>query len=159
MKENCKFEGWDPDLSATVTEDATYTAIWVEIAPEPNVGPDDDSYTISFNPNGGVFRGSTDPVTFDYADGEVITIPEAPEREGYTFLYWKGSKLMPDDSYTVSGDHEFVAQWAKGTAVKSDKELDKTADGNMVAIALTIVLVGGAAMTFAASHRRRSDRD
>ena len=70
---------------------------------------------------------------------------------------------MPGDSYTVSGDHEFVAQWEK-TVVKSNKDTDgkklaKTGDGGFALIALTIALAAGAALAGTALHRRRTDRD
>jgi len=32
-------------------------------------------------------------------------------RSGYKFLYWKGSEYHPNDKYTVTEDHTFVAQW------------------------------------------------
>ena len=69
------------------------------------------TYTITFDPNGGTLDGSTEPVTAEYAENEVITIREAPVRNGYTFLYWKGSRYDPGDEYTVTEDHTFVAQW------------------------------------------------
>ena len=58
----------------------------------------------------GVSRGLTET---ESCSGEVITIRDKPTREGYTFLYWKGSEYYPGDSYTVVGDHTFVAQWEK----------------------------------------------
>ena len=45
--------------------------------------------------------------------GAVISIHEAPVREGYTFRYWKGSEYRPGDRYTVTEDHTFTAQWEK----------------------------------------------
>ena len=46
---------------------------------------------------------------------EVITIIDAPDRDGYTFTYWKGSSYQPGDKYTVTGDHTFTAQWKSVT--------------------------------------------
>lgn len=45
----------------------------------------------------GVSRGLTET---ESCSGEVITIRDKPTREGYTFLYWKGSEYYPGDSYT-----------------------------------------------------------
>ena len=44
---------------------------------------------------------------------DVITVLDAPTREGYTFKYWEGSKYYPGDSYTVSENHTLKAVWAK----------------------------------------------
>ena len=70
-------------------------------------------YTITYDPNGGTLNGSTEPVSSEYEENETITIREAPVREGYSFLYWKGSEYHPGDEYTVTDDHTFTAQWEK----------------------------------------------
>lgn len=70
-------------------------------------------YNITYNLNGGTFNGSSDDIVEKYESGSVISIHDAPEREGYKFLYWKGSEHQPGDQYTVSGDHTFEAQWEK----------------------------------------------
>ena len=41
----------------------------------------------------------------------MITLPEAPTREGYKFLYWKGSVYQPGANYTVTGPKTFTAVW------------------------------------------------
>ena len=43
--------------------------------------------------------------------GSVISILDAPTKEGFKFLYWKGSEYNPGDSYTVEGAHKFTAIW------------------------------------------------
>lgn len=63
--------------------------------------------------NGGSYNGSTDDILESYPDGTVISIHEAPTREGYRFTYWKGSEYQPGDQYTVEGDHTFTGQWEK----------------------------------------------
>ncbi|MDO4851687.1 MAG: InlB B-repeat-containing protein, partial [Actinomycetota bacterium] len=69
------------------------------------------TFTITYDPNGGNWNGSTDNIVETYPYGTEITIHEAPTRDGYTFDYWKGSKYQPGDKYTVTEDHTFVAQW------------------------------------------------
>ena len=69
------------------------------------------TYTITYDPNGGVLHGSTEPESSVHEAGEVILISEAPTREGYRFLYWQGSEYQPGDSYTVTDDHTFIARW------------------------------------------------
>ena len=72
-----------------------------------------ERFTITYDLKGGSYNGSPEAITEEYETGAIITIHEAPEREGYTFSYWKGSEYQPGDSYTVEEDHEFVAQWEK----------------------------------------------
>ena len=48
-----------------------------------------------------------------YYENTKVKIHDAPTREGYDFLYWKGSEYQPGDAYTVIEDHKFVAQWQK----------------------------------------------
>ena len=71
------------------------------------------TFSIIYVLNGGTYAGSTEDITEKHLEGSVISIHEAPTREGYTFLYWNGSEYQPGDKYTVVEDHVFVAQWAK----------------------------------------------
>lgn len=79
------------DFDTAVTGDMTLTAKWTA-----------NSYTIAFDTNGG---SDIDPITQDY--GTVITAPEAPTREGYTFIGWDKEipTTMPAENMTVT------AQW------------------------------------------------
>ena len=70
-------------------------------------------FTITFDPNGGTLHGSRDPEKSEHGYGEEISIPPAPVRAGYHFLYWKGSEYYPGDHYSVTGDHTFTAQWER----------------------------------------------
>lgn len=72
-----------------------------------------NGYTITVDPNGGNWNGDTAKRMQDFAKGDVFTLPEAPERDGYKFLYWKGSEYQPGDTYVVQGDHTFTAEWKK----------------------------------------------
>ncbi|MGX8773826.1 MAG: InlB B-repeat-containing protein, partial [Bacillota bacterium] len=66
---------------------------------------------ITYDLNGGNYNGDTQNVIVDTYVGAVITIKEAPVREGYEFVEWSGSSHQPGDSYTVEGDHTFTAVW------------------------------------------------
>ncbi len=68
--------------------------------------------TLTFDLGGGTIDGKTS-LTIEANVGDVITIPEAPVRDGYAFKYWKGSEYYPGDEYTVEGDHAFTAVWEK----------------------------------------------
>ncbi len=85
-----------------VTNDAVYTAAY---------SSDLRKYTVTFTQDDGTLISRTEAPY-----GTVITIPAAPVRDGYQFLYWKGSKYYPGDSYTVTGDHTFAAQWERKTS-------------------------------------------
>ena len=80
---------------------------------EPN------SYTVSFSLNG----GSTDnealyqPVT--RKDGQSITLPAAPTRQGYDFTGWRyySTDYQPGAAVPVTGNMTFYAQWKEKPAV------------------------------------------
>jgi uncharacterized repeat protein (TIGR02543 family) len=68
------FTGWDKEIPTTMpAEDVTITATWTI-----------NKYTITFNTEGGSEVAS---ITQDY--GTAITAPEAPTKEGYTFVGWE----------------------------------------------------------------------
>lgn len=96
-----EFDGWDSEFKP-VTGDVTYTAQFIEIA---------KTFTLSFDLNGGSLDGKTGKIEIkaDYASS--IKLPAAPTREGYTFLYWKGSQYDASADYVVQGDHTFTAEW------------------------------------------------
>jgi hypothetical protein len=104
----------DAKFSFEVTRDHALVAHFVaEPAPE--------KCKVIYDPNGGTINGKKEKLVIETTVGEVITIREAPKREGYTFKYWKGSKYYPGDKYTVPGDHTFVAQWEKKSSPTPSK--------------------------------------
>ena len=87
-REGYTFIGWDKEIPTTMpAENMTVTAQW-EI----------NRYTITFDTNGG---SEIAPITQDY--GTVITAPEAPTREGYTFIGWDKEipTTMPAENITL----------------------------------------------------------
>ena len=76
-------------------------------------------FNITYDLNGGSYNGKTGDITEQYLYGTKILIHKAPTREGYRFLYWKGSEYQPGDEYVVLEDHKFVAQWEP---VKNDSD-------------------------------------
>ena len=148
-----KFKGWDPEI-AVVTGNATYTATYTETpAPSPT-----QKGTLTFDLAGGTIDGKTS-LTIEADVGDVITIPEAPVRDGYTFKYWKGSEYYPGDKYTVEGDHAFTAVWEK----KSDGAAAKAASpatGDPFAWAVTPLAIAAACALVLAllAFRRRVQR-
>ena len=87
-REGYTFIGWDTEIPETMpAENMTVTAQW-EI----------NQYTITFDTAGG---SEIAPITQDY--GTAITAPEAPEREGYTFIGWDTEipTTMPAENITL----------------------------------------------------------
>ncbi len=77
----------------------------------------DDACALTYDPNGGILEGSTEPLIEGHRKGDTVQIHRAPVRDGYVFLYWKGSEYYPGDEYTVTGNHTFTAQWVKEDAL------------------------------------------
>jgi uncharacterized repeat protein (TIGR02543 family) len=87
-REGYTFIGWDKEIPTTMpAENMTVTAQW-EI----------NRYTITFDTAGG---SEITPITQDY--GTAITAPEAPTREGYTFMGWDKEipTTMPAENITL----------------------------------------------------------
>jgi uncharacterized repeat protein (TIGR02543 family) len=99
------FAGWSPKI-APVSGDATYTAIYDGTVNE---------YDIAFDLAGGTLDGTTGTVTWTKPYGSSITLPK-PQRDGYDFQYWEGSRHDAGDTYTVEGPHTFTAVWEKELA-------------------------------------------
>ena len=119
--------------------------------PEPSA-----TYEITYNLNGGEYDGSTEDIVEFYKEGETISIHEAPVRKGYRFDYWKGSEYQPGDSYTVTADHTFTAQWIKDTnATTTSSGSPKTGDGNTVALYIIIGGMAAAIFTFIAFKKKK----
>lgn len=95
---------------------------------EENEPSQENEYTITVDPNGGNWNGDTASKTQKVKNNAKFKLPEAPKKEGYTFLYWKGSKYQPGQEYTVKGDHTFIAQWKKNekTSEHNTKNINKS---------------------------------
>lgn len=126
----------DPEPTPELTPEPT-----TEPTPEPSAEPEPTAtpevpevsekevFTVTFDPAQGVWPdGTTEPVVLEVEEGTELTIPEGPVKEGYTFLYWKGSKFYPGDSYKVTENHDFVAIW---DGVQSSSEPSSSASESM----------------------------
>ena len=83
------FKGWEPSTSTVIKGDTTFRATF-----EPK------KYTVTWS-------GYTDgPLVQEYKYGEAINVPEAPEKEGYTFTKW--DKTIPS---AVTINIKFTAQF------------------------------------------------
>jgi len=106
--------------------------------------------TITYDLNGGTMWEQTGTVSKDYEVGETIKMPK-PERKGYTFKYWKGSKYEAGESYTVTDDHTFTAVWEKGSGAANTG--DHT-DITMWALVLAASVLATALMMIIRVRRR-----
>ena len=104
------FGGWNPAVAATVTGNATYTAVWEEDA-NGNGTPDKDEekYTVSYTD--GV---ENEEIFADQVYGNLLSgtatpaFNGTPTRAGYKFLGWE-----PTVAETVTESATYVAQWEK----------------------------------------------
>ena len=118
------FTGWNPAVAATVTGNATYTAVWEKDA-NGNGKPDKDEekYTVTYTDgveNEEIFADET------YSDLLSGTATPAfngtPTRKGYVFTGWN-----PAVAATVTGNATYAAVWeedANGNGTP-DKEEEK----------------------------------
>ena len=99
-----------PELSAT------YYAVWEDDGSTPAI----ESYTVSFNANGGNVTPSTQTVN----DGTAITLPTAV-KSGFDFLGWStdssaaSADYAAGESFTVTGNTTFYAVWKKQEITKT----------------------------------------
>ena len=104
------FTGWNPAVAATVTGNATYTAVWEEDA-NGNGTPDkeEEKYTVSYTDgveNEEIFANQ---VYGNLLSGTATPAFEGtPARAGYKFLGWE-----PTVAETVTENATYVAQWEK----------------------------------------------
>lgn len=90
---------------------------------------------ITYDANGGKFTDGKSIKQELHNENDTITIIEAPMREGYQFLYWKGSEYNPGDEYTVKDSHAFVAQWNKIPELEvKDKTITKGEDLDLMSL-------------------------
>ena len=125
-----EFKGWvyydanngkhDFDMTTTVDGNMKlYPVFGSSATPDPGTSDPTPSVPsvkerILFDANGGAWENGETRREYRRTVGSTITIEAAPTREGYKFLYWKGSEHHPGENYTVpAGGHTFVAQWEK----------------------------------------------
>ena len=107
-KEGCEFTGWYLDeaeepfsFDSTITSDITLTAKWKL-----------NTYTVTFDPNGGSVDPTSKTVTFSEPYGEL----PVPTRKGYNFAGWyteaeDGTVVTADTTVTATTDHTLYAHW------------------------------------------------
>ena len=89
------FAGWDKEIPATIpAEDMTIKALWTA-----------NKYTIKFDTDGG---SAIADITADF--GTAVTAPEAPTKDGYTFIGWdvEVPSTMPAENLVITVVWEYT---------------------------------------------------
>ena len=99
----------DPTDTTDATEETTVPTVADQL-------PTEELFTVSFDLNGGaVSTRDAGDLTVSAATGQEITMPEAPVKDERVFAGWLSSltsqTLNAGDSYTVTANDTFTAQW------------------------------------------------
>ena len=120
------FKGWNPEVAATVTGNATYVATWGE--DKNNNGIDDNEetkYTVTYTDGVDGEEVFADQVYGNLLSGVATPAFEGtPTREGYVFKGWK-----PAVAEKVTGDVTYVATWGEdknNNGIADDEETKYT---------------------------------
>ena len=120
------FKGWNPEVAATVTGNATYVARWGEDKNNNGIADDEETkYTVRYT------DGVNDGVIFaDQVYGNLLSgvdtpaFKGTPKREGYVFKDWN-----PSVAEKVTGDVTYVATWGEdknNNGIADDEETKYT---------------------------------
>ena len=109
-REGYVFKGWNPEVAAKVTGNATYVARWGEDKNNNGIADDEETkYTVRYT------DGVDDEVIFsDQVYGNLLSgvdtpaFKGTPRREGYVFKGWN-----PEVAAKVTGDVTYVATWGE----------------------------------------------
>ncbi len=85
---------------------------------------------VTFDFNGGVIGADCGPKTIAVEKGALITLLEAPYKQGHTFLYWGESRYQPGNAYKVEDNHTFTAVYAPDNAGSAPKPENPAHVGN-----------------------------
>ena len=120
------FKGWNPEVAATVTGNATYVATWGE--DKNNNGIDDNEetkYTVTYTDGVDGEEVFADQVYGNLLPGvDTPAFKGTPTREGYVFKGWK-----PAVAATVTGNATYVARWGEdknNNGIADDEETKYT---------------------------------
>lgn len=99
------FTGWSPAVTATVTDNAVYTAQWVKNSSSSHHST---RYTLHYESNGGTAYKDE-----RYSSGTKVTLDKVPIRESYTFTGWYTDEELTDKitSVTMTSDKTVYAGW------------------------------------------------
>lgn len=85
------------------------------------------TFTITFDPNGG-----TEIANIEVENGEIVKLPEAPKKDGYTFVGWTNEKgKVVTNGTKVTKNLKLRAEWVKNDAKTVSIQFD-TVGGNEI---------------------------
>ena len=114
-REGYTFAGWKDEYGYDVTADTIYliegdSTFYAQWEPEFK------TYTVTFDLN---YAGAAAATTEEVREGQTVTEPADPSREGYTFTGWSttkdGTSGLYNFSSPVNEDVTLYAQWEKDT--------------------------------------------
>ena len=78
-----------------------------------------NEYTLTIDPNGGIYNGNPEKTVRDYTVNETITL-DTPTRVGYTFAGWSDGTNTYDSVKleNATGDRTYTAQWSANSNIK-----------------------------------------
>ncbi len=112
------FNGTDIS-NALATKDFYVGKIASTVNADVDTTVDDETFTLTFDPNGGLFKqdGSTSPKTYtNVLRDTVFSVPDVTHASNYEFDGWLSSdgEKIYTGSVTVTKDMTYVAQWKHG---------------------------------------------
>ena len=90
-----------------------------------NVFTNDRIAELTFDLDGGSLPGFGNELSREFNVGSEILLPNAPEKQGYTFQYWTDSTHPADSSYIVTENTTLKAIWDPSKEYKVDDKTDK----------------------------------
>ena len=104
------FKGWNPEVAATVTGNATYVARWGEDKNNNGIADDEETkYTVRYTDGVDGKEVFADQVYGNLLSGVATPAFEGtPTREGYVLKGWN-----PEVATTVTGNVTYVATWGE----------------------------------------------
>ncbi len=78
-----------------------------------------NNYTLTIDPNGGIYNGNPEKTVREYTVNETITL-DTPTRVGYTFAGWSDGTNTYDSVKleNATGDRTYTAQWSANSNIK-----------------------------------------
>ena len=125
-REGYVFKGWNPEVAATVTGNATYIATWGEDKNNNGIADDEETkYTVRYTDGVDGKEVFADQVYGNLLSGVATPAFEGtPTREGYVFKGWE-----PSVAEKVTGDVTYVARWGEdknNNGIADDEETKYT---------------------------------
>src|SRR5690554_1894748 len=112
-----QLEGETFDFDTAITKDITLVSVWEEDkAPEPVV-----EHTVTFDTDGG-----SEISAAVVEEGETVTEPEAPTKEGHIFVEWQLDGEVFDFDTSITKDITLIAIWEEDETPEPSEEVTVT---------------------------------